>query len=217
MTSSSSPIGSSPRRSRILSVAVVAIAVAALGLPASQIPAVAASPGHAYPHHILPAVVPKSFSGDVRDLSPVPSAPFDEPEIEEPASSKAPSGGAASVTATPDMPALSGSFAGLSHDGACTGGTCGAGYPPDTVGDVGPNHYVEAVNTAVGIYSKTGTQLAAFTFNSLWSGAGTGTACDTANNGDPTVVYDPMADRWFVADFAWTNLSSGPYIECVAV
>ncbi len=87
------------------------------------------------------------------------------------------------------------------------------------MGDVGPSNYIEAVNTAVGIYSKTGTQQAAFTFNSLWSGAGTGTSCDTANQGDPTVVYDAMADRWFVADFSWAagTIQNGPYYECVAV
>ena len=53
------------------------------------------------------------------------------------------------------------------------------------------------------------TPLAAFTFNALWSGAGTGTPCDTSNSGDPTVVYDPLADRWIVADFAWTTFRTG--------
>ncbi|MGH2595652.1 MAG: hypothetical protein ACRDH7_06790 [Actinomycetota bacterium] len=115
------------------------------------------------------------------------------------------------------MPATMQNFAGLHLAGSCIGGNCGNGYPPDTVGDVGPTNYVEAVNTSVGIFSKTGTQQAAFTFNSLWNGASTGTSCDTSNNGDPTVVYDPMADRWFVADFSWANIDNGPYYECVAV
>jgi len=30
------------------------------------------------------------------------------------------------------------------------------GAPPDTNGDVGPNHYVQTVNTVFSIYSKTG-------------------------------------------------------------
>jgi uncharacterized repeat protein (TIGR01451 family) len=209
-------IRSSTRRFRDLAAA--AVAIAALGLPASQqTPAVAAPPAHSFPHHTLPEVVPRSFNGDVRDLSPVPSAPSDEPEMDQPAPTRSPGAPAPSVSAVPNMPSPGQTFAGLSHDGACTGGTCGAGYPPDTVGDVGPDHYVEAVNTAVGIYNKTGTQLAAFTFNSLWSGAGSGTACDTANAGDPTVVYDPLGDRWFVADFAFAEVSSPPYYECIAV
>ena len=31
--------------------------------------------------------------------------------------------------------------------------------PPDPVGDVGPNHYVEMVNLTFSMYSKTGTAL----------------------------------------------------------
>ena len=33
---------------------------------------------------------------------------------------------------------------------------CGC-YPPDTEGDVGPNHYMQWVNIHYAIYSKTGT------------------------------------------------------------
>ena len=38
-------------------------------------------------------------------------------------------------------------------------------------------------------------------------GAGNGTPCDTDNSGDPTVIYDPMADRYIVADFAFSRTS----------
>ena len=48
------------------------------------------------------------------------------------------------------MPTPSSTFAGLDH------ANWGAGHPPDTVGDVGPNYYVQAVNTSIGIYDKTG-------------------------------------------------------------
>ena len=110
------------------------------------------------------------------------------------------------------MPAPIVNFAGLDFN------TWGAGHPPDTVGDVGTSFYVQAVNTSIGIYAKTGgAPLAAFTFNTLWSGAGTGTPCDTSNSGDPTVVYDPAADRYIVADFAWSDIQNGPYYECIAV
>lgn len=109
----------------------------------------------------------------------------------------------------PNMPSPTQNFAGLDFN------TWGAGWPPDTVGDVGPNHFVQAVNTSIGIYNKTGTQLAAFTFNTLW--AGSGTTCAGNNNGDPTVIYDPLGDRFIVADFSWTDLVNGPYFECVAV
>jgi hypothetical protein len=108
----------------------------------------------------------------------------------------------------------------LSRTDTCTGGQCGAGIPPDTNGDVGPSHYIQTVNTAVGIYNKTGTLLASFTFNSLFSGAPTGTPCDANNFGDPVVLYDPMADRWIVTDFAFAVNGGGnpiaPYYECIA-
>ncbi len=110
------------------------------------------------------------------------------------------------------MPAPIVSFKGLDEQ------TWGAGWPPDTVGDVGPNHFVQAVNTSFGVFSKTGTMLAASTFNNLWSGASSGTLCDNSNRGDVTVVYDPMADRWIIGDFAFSgDASAPPYFECIAV
>ena len=90
----------------------------------------------------------------------------------------------------------------------------GAGWPPDTVGDVGPNHYIQGVNTSLGIYDKAGTRLAAFTFDAFF--AGTGTPCDNSNNGDPNVNYDSLVDRWIVSDFAWAG-DVGPYYQCFAV
>ena len=90
----------------------------------------------------------------------------------------------------------------------------GSGWPPDTHGDVGPNHYIQVVNTSIGVYSKTGTQLAAFTFDSLFSG--TGTPCDASNQGDTVALYDQVSGRWIITDFAW-GASSGPFYECIAV
>ena len=218
MTSRPRRAGSSRRRSR--SLAGITAAFSVLALLTVQGPAAAAQPARSGPPaHIMRSVLPGSYDGDVRDLPMVPSSPLVDPGVSEPEPDKNPSppSDSGSGTVAPNMPATTQNFAGIHFAGACTGGACGAGFPPDTVGDVGPSNYIEAVNTAVGIFSKTGTQQAAFTFNSLWSGAGTGTSCDTSNNGDPTVVYDPMADRWFVADFSWTNIDTGPYYECVAV
>lgn len=75
---------------------------------------------------------------------------------------------------------------------------CGGCSPPDTVGDVGPKHYVQMVNaTKVAIYSKTGTLLSGPSdLSGFWSSG----AC-TADAGDPVVVYDPLADRWVLAQF----------------
>ncbi len=89
------------------------------------------------------------------------------------------------------------------------------GAPPDTNGDVGPNHYVQTVNQDLMIWNKTGTALhGPVPINSLF--AGFGGLCQTDNDGDPIVLYDPIADRWFISQFAVTNPDPN-YHQCVAV
>ncbi|HEY3123926.1 MAG TPA: hypothetical protein VGK70_07650, partial [Thermoanaerobaculia bacterium] len=74
------------------------------------------------------------------------------------------------------------------------------GAPPDTNGRVGPNHYVEWVNTRFAIYSKTGTLLyGPADGKTLWQSLG-GT-CAVHNDGDPIAQYDLMADRWVLTQF----------------
>src|SRR5437870_10435421 len=73
--------------------------------------------------------------------------------------------------------------------------------PPDTNGDVGPNHYVQTVNTDFAVYSKSGALLyGPAAINTLWSGFGGG--CQNNNDGDPTVVYDRIANRWVISQFS---------------
>lgn len=73
-------------------------------------------------------------------------------------------------------------------------GQSGSGYPPDPSGAAGPNHYVQAVNTVYRIYNKSGIGVAGpFNLSSLWSGSN--------NLGDPIVMYDRHADRWFISQF----------------
>jgi hypothetical protein len=88
--------------------------------------------------------------------------------------------------------------------------------PPDTNGDVGPNHYMQWVNVSFAIYSKTGTLLyGPAAGNTLWSGFGG--PCEATNHGDPIVQYDHLADRWMVSQFALPNYPSGPFYQCIAV
>ena len=76
--------------------------------------------------------------------------------------------------------------------------------PPDTVGDVGRNHYVQMVNaTQFQIFDKQGNALTgALNFGALWNAVGGN--C-TGNLGDPIVVYDHLADRWILSEFAATG------------
>jgi hypothetical protein len=83
--------------------------------------------------------------------------------------------------------------------------------PPDTNGDVGPNHYVQWNNLVFEIFDKNGASLVGpLAGNSLFTGFGA--PCETTNNGDPTVLYDQLADRWVLSQFA---INSGT--QCVAV
>ena len=95
--------------------------------------------------------------------------------------------------------------------------------PPDTTGDVGPNHYVQWVNLRYAIYTLTrngSNEITAFNLvpgfpkngNVVWSGFGG--RCQSDNDGDPIVQYDQLADRWVLTQFA---VSGTPYTQCVAV
>jgi len=87
--------------------------------------------------------------------------------------------------------------------------------PPDTDGDIGPNHYVQIVNSGVTVFSRTGAKLLGpINTNVLFNGfAG---ACSTTNDGDGVVRYDRIADRWVIAQFS-VNGGNGPFFQCVAV
>ena len=88
--------------------------------------------------------------------------------------------------------------------------------PPDTDGDVGPNHYFQMVNLAFAIWDKSGNLLYGPADNiTLWDGF-TGPWSGT-NDGDPIVLYDEYADRWIASQFSLPNYPSGPYYELVAV
>ena len=94
--------------------------------------------------------------------------------------------------------------------------TCGC-QPSDSEGDVGPNHYVEAINETIKIYDKNGNTLSGPTsYNSFFSGL-TGTPCTSANDGDPYVLYDRAADRWLISDFAFPSFPGSSFWQCIGV
>ena len=108
---------------------------------------------------------------------------------------------------------------GVAFDGIGQGFTGPAGTftvnsaPPDPNGAVGPNHYVETVNTDFAIFTKAGTPIyGPVPIFTLWAGFGGG--CQVNNDGDPTVIYDKLADRWIIQQFSVTTT---PYLLCVAV
>ena len=94
--------------------------------------------------------------------------------------------------------------------------------PPDTTGDLGPNHYVQWVNLRYAIYTLTRGSGGITGFNlvpgfpkngnTIWDGFGG--PCEAYNDGDPIVQYDQAADRWILTQFAVTR---SPYYQCIAV
>ncbi|MEM8861032.1 MAG: hypothetical protein AAGD96_22135 [Chloroflexota bacterium] len=76
--------------------------------------------------------------------------------------------------------------------------------PPDTTGAIGKNHYIQMVNGGSGalfsIYDREGNILnGATALDSLGSGN-----C-SSGGGDPIVIYDQLADRWFMSEFNSTS------------
>jgi hypothetical protein len=98
----------------------------------------------------------------------------------------------------PTMPPPLLTFEGLNN-------TCGCA-PPDSDGDVGPNHYIESINESYRIFDKNGNTLVTSNYNTLFAPL-TGTPCNGFNDGDPFTLYDPIADRWLISDFAFPLIS----------
>ncbi len=167
---------------------------------------------------VLPPVVPASLDRDLRSLPRVRprdkrprremprlfkprGLPGREPELADPVAQTWPG--------IVSMPAPLLTFEGMNFL------DWGAGWPPDTNGDVGPDHYIQTVNTSIAIFTKTGAiTTGPFTFDTFFEG--TGTPCDYYNRGDPIVLYDRVSGRWLITDSSWIS-SSGPFYECIAV
>jgi fibronectin type III domain protein len=108
-----------------------------------------------------------------------------------------------------NMPSAQLNFNGIQFPGvACN---CA---PPDTVGEVGATQYVQMVNEGFQVFDKTtgASQLGPSGISTIWQGFGG--VCELNGNGDPVVLYDQLADRWVISQFAG---SSVPNDECVAI
>jgi uncharacterized repeat protein (TIGR01451 family) len=109
----------------------------------------------------------------------------------------------------PNMPSTTLDFDGIAFPGV--GCNCA---PPDTNGEVGATQYVQMVNQGFRVFDKnTGAPLTPATdIAALWSGFGG--VCELAGDGDPVVMYDQLAGRWLISQFAGTPV---PTDECIAV
>jgi len=117
--------------------------------------------------------------------------------------------GSGAAAPSVNMPGTLNNFDGIPFPGvACN---CA---PPDTNGEVGATQYVQIANEGYQVFDKaTGSSLLGPAgIQTVWQGFGG--VCETAGNGDPVVLYDQLADRWIISQFAGTSV---PTDECVAV
>lgn len=96
--------------------------------------------------------------------------------------------------------------------------------PPDTNGDASYCQYVQTVNSAMAVWDLCSVSIYGTYPNNILPGTptnalftGTGGVCEYTNDGDPIVVYDEVADRWIILQFALYNFPSAPFDLCIAV
>jgi hypothetical protein len=207
-------------------MAVLAVAMTAVG---SSLPAHAASPASAaaVSYHQSPdsgVAVHHDTSPPLRALAQAAASitpqhrkhkkPKDdggEELLPHPPAASIPDPVVQSTPGTTPLVSTSSNFEGIGSSNYSVGSV-----PPDPNSAVGSTQIVEVVNTAYAVFSKTGTTVLAPTSTSaLWSGFGG--FCQSANDGDATVAWDAIANRWIVQQFANVSSASGPYYECVAV
>jgi len=111
------------------------------------------------------------------------------------------------------MPAPTANFEGIGALGS---------LPPDTNGDIGydpvtrKKYYMQWVNTRLQIWEVT-NPLAPVSLYGPANGntalfSGMGGLCETTNAGDPIVLYDHLANRWFASQFAY---AAGNFRQCL--
>src|SRR5664279_5685956 len=105
----------------------------------------------------------------------------------------------------------------LNFDGIVFPGVACNCHPPDTNGAVGLTQYVQMVNEGYQVFNKTtgASILGPLGITTIWSGFGG--ACQNGGFGDPVVLYDHMANRWVITQFASATGGTPITDECIAI
>lgn len=84
--------------------------------------------------------------------------------------------------------------------------------PPDTRGEVGPNHLMILVNGHASIYQKASpfTRLSSVTLDSFFALTVSGTNYPRNGSFDPRLVYDRRSGRWFATAMEFGSSSGNP-------
>jgi len=79
-------------------------------------------------------------------------------------------------------------------------GLTSGGSPNDPSGDIGTDHYMQAINfTTLGVFDKEGNFITSFNANTIWSSIG------FTSRGDPIILFDQEVGRWLITEFPSSN------------
>jgi len=215
-------------RPRQLLPALILSALVIAGIASLPVPATGGqqTPQQAGPVQVIGPVTPTHFTGDLRYLPKAPAWQPGDPIKEIPRrhtvqpdpghtpeargygmdplaelQSRSPVREPRAFSTTPL------NFEGLGYSGV---------QPPDPAGDVGRDYYVQMINGNLGtrykFYNKaTGT---AATGTLILEDLGTGNCA--VGLGDPIVLYDHLADRWFLSEFSNTANALCVYVSATS-
>jgi hypothetical protein len=197
----------------VAATALLTIAAAAAGSTASGSARLGAK------HHSNPAEH-NDVSPPLRDITPAAAPAPDKKKEKEPKKGlPVPAPGAPDPVIQSSIGSAAAPALGLGFEGVGQGFTGPAGTfsvtsaPPDPNGAAGPNHFVEIVNQSFAIFNKSGTAVyGPVPTNTIFSGFGGG--CQSNDDGDATVAYDRLSDRWIITQF---SVSTTPFLQCIAV
>jgi hypothetical protein len=215
--------GNVKRSIRLVPVLVVGVLIAAV---VSAIGATGAGSAPSAPKAKFTTATAFDVSKPLTEL--VRAAPRGEAEVDEeddelpegagPGSGHDADAAVQTAAAAAAIPAPLANFEGIRNEDNFTN-LGGRVNPPDPVGDVGPNHYVEMVNLAFQVFSKSGTPLLSHPafIGTLWDGFAV-PEC-TGASGDPIVLYDQTTDRWILSQFTTAGLPEQnlQIYDCVAI
>ncbi len=73
----------------------------------------------------------------------------------------------------------------------------GGSFPPDTMGAIGPSHFMEVINSSVAIYDRVGTLQSHVSLNNFFTVVVGGVTYPRNGAFDTRVLFDRRSDRWF--------------------
>jgi hypothetical protein len=81
-------------------------------------------------------------------------------------------------------------------------------YPADAAGAAGPHHVVTVFNNGLFVFDRSGNHLANVTLSQFW----TDPSITAGLYYDPRILYDKVADRWFLAALYDNNLKNSTLV-----